>query len=60
MLRTVSQIAIAHPDSSLSQGTAPGGGAGGARLTWAPGRYEGLRAKWPVRVTSCGPIAISV
>ena len=59
MFRTLSQIAIAYPDSPLSQGTPPGV-AGGMRLTWAPGRYEGLRAVgWQVRHIGPAPARLT-
>ncbi|MBH8571271.1 FAD-dependent monooxygenase [Microvirga sp. STS02] len=42
MFRTISQIGIKYPHSSLNRGRA-GGVAGGRRLPWAAGRYEALR-----------------
>ena len=59
MFRTVSQIAIAYPDSPLSRGTAPGVAAG-ARLPWAPGRYERLRpVGWQVLCVGLAPASLT-
>lgn len=58
MFRTVSQIAIAYPDSPLSQGYAAGV-AGGMRLLWAPGRYEALRpGDWQVLCVGPAPASL--
>ena len=46
LFRTISQVAIAYPDSPLSQGHTPAA-SGGDRLPWAADRYPAIRpAGW--------------
>jgi 2-polyprenyl-6-methoxyphenol hydroxylase-like FAD-dependent oxidoreductase len=58
LFRTISQIAIAYPNSPLSQGHTAAA-AGGQRLPWGPGRYHALRAPgWHLLHTGPSPAAM--